>query len=327
MDGLDRSVSVAEAMVEAENTSKRSGETHCLNCGTPLTGVYCSHCGQKDIPRRQTIGDLLVNFLGSFTSFESKFFNTFRALLLKPGRIVVDYTAGKRETYYHPARMYVFISFIFFLVLSLIPDEDKVNMTDETGRQLTSEEKRALLDSADVPDRIQFSNGIKTVEQYDSAQAALPADKRDGSVERYISRKMLGLGGEEKTWKSVIEGFTANIPKMIFLLMPVFALLLKLLYIRRDFFYSEHLIFTVFYYDFLYLLGTVGLLLSFSSWLEWIQVVLWLYAFFYLYKSMRKVYGQSRGKTILKFFFLLWSFFFCLLIAFVLNFFVTLMLL
>jgi len=53
---------------------------YCLNCHTALTDIYCPHCGQKDIPRRQTLTELSFNFFSSFSGYESRFLkrlNTF----------------------------------------------------------------------------------------------------------------------------------------------------------------------------------------------------------------------------------------------------------
>jgi hypothetical protein len=331
MEDLGKSLPLSESVIEAEQAGKQSGETHCLNCGAELKGSYCYQCGQKDMPRRQNISDLFINFISSFWSFESKFFKTFGTLLFKPGRIIQDYNAGKRETYYHPARMYVFLSFIFFLVYSFVPEEDKINMNDD-GRELTAEEKKQVLDSVETNWEENSLNGMKNVREYDSIQNTLPPEKQDEWVERYLMRKMLLLREQngdspKKIWSNYMSSFAENTPRMIFLLLPVFALLLKLLYVRRDFYYSEHLIFAVFFYDFLYLIGSIGLLFSFVEWLSWVPAVLALLVFFNLYKSMRKVYNQSRVKTILKFFLLTGSFFFCILTAFVLNAIITLILL
>lgn len=329
MDELGKSLPVAEGIIDSELGANAAGNPTCLNCGASLTGKFCSQCGQKDLPRRQAIGDLSWNFVSSFFSFESKFFKTFASLLLKPGILIRDYNEGKRERYYHPARMYVFLSFIFFLIFALKPDEDKVNFTDG-DRKMTREEKRQFIDSISTNSWGDFSP--KTMEEYDSIQNAKPADKRDGTLERYFQEKLILLkqkrGWDEKTiWKSFGESLQANIPKMIFLLMPIFALILKLLYIRRDFYYSEHLVFTVFFYDFLFLAGILGLLFSMVSWLDWINFFVFLYINFYLYKAMRKVYRQSRFKTVVKFFLIISIFFFCMLFAFVINALVTLMLL
>ncbi len=346
MDGLDKSFSLAEGVVAAEETGKNPEQKNCLNCGAPLHGTFCHECGQKNLPRRQDIGDFIINFISSFYSFESKFFKTFGFLLFKPGRIINDYNAGKRESYYHPARMYVFLSFIFFLVLSFVPDEDKININQD-GRELSSEEKKQVLDSVQlsldslnikVP-ATKWANSSnwgsdddpKTIAEYDSLESLKPVDKRDGSIERYLTEKFIKLRKEngddgKAILKSFLNSFLENIPRMIFLLLPIFALILKLLYARRDFYYSEHLVFSVLFYDFMYLIGAVGLLCSMASWLDWISGLLWLVVFFYLYKSMRHVYKQSRGKTILKFLLLNFIFLICLTIGFTVNALITLML-
>lgn len=345
MDDLDKSLPIAEGIVAAEETGKNPEQKNCLNCGAPLHGTFCHACGQKNLPRRQDIGDFIINFISSFYSFESKFFKTFGFLLFRPGRIINDYNAGKRESYYHPVRMYVFLSFIFFLVLSFIPDEDKININSD-GKELTSKQKKELLDTLKLDLKpvivmgadsagLDGSNWSKadpnTIEEYDSIENLKPLAKRDGKIERYFTEKYIKLrqenGDDEKAiLKNFFQSFLENIPRMIFLLLPIFALILKLLYIRRDFYFSEHLVFSVLIYDFMYLIGSLGLLCSMVDWLDWIPRILSLAGFFYLYKAMRKVYKQSRGKTISKFLLLNFIFFICLMIGFTVNAFITLIL-
>ncbi len=333
MEDLGKSLPLAEGIVDAEQAGKETDQKSCLNCGAELHGTFCHSCGQKNLPRRQDLGDLVVNFISSFYSFESKFFKTFGYLLFKPGKIIIDYNQGKRESYYHPARMYVFLSFVFFLVLSFIPDEDKISIKDD-GRELNKEEKAKVLDSLDAKlDSVSFANyDPNTLEEYDSIENTKPLKARDGAIERYFTKKFITLkqetgDNEKELWKRIGNSFLDNIPRMIFFLLPVFALLLKLLYWRRDFYYSEHLVFSVFFYDFLYLIGAIGLVCSQVSWLDWIPSVLFLLGLFYLYKSMRRVYQQRRAKTILKFSLLFFMFLFCLMLAFSVNGLITIMLL
>ncbi len=69
MDELSKSFPEAEGMIDAEQSgkSKRHNE-NCLNCGTKLIDTFCHHCGQKDIPKRQTLGNyFLISFLPSAT--------------------------------------------------------------------------------------------------------------------------------------------------------------------------------------------------------------------------------------------------------------------
>ena len=96
MDELGKSIPLSEGLVDAEQggQSKNNNE-FCLNCGTKLLDTFCHHCGQKDLPRRQSMRELIENFIGSFYSFESKFFKTFRYLLFKPGFLPEEYTKGK----------------------------------------------------------------------------------------------------------------------------------------------------------------------------------------------------------------------------------------
>src|SRR5882762_2729020 len=117
MEDFGKSFAEGEAFIEGEtNTRKPHPNEFCLNCGTKLEGTFCHQCGQKDIPRRQVIGDLVSNFIEAFTNFDGKFLRTTRYLFLKPGFLAVEYNKGKRETYFHPVRMYTFASFLFFLL-------------------------------------------------------------------------------------------------------------------------------------------------------------------------------------------------------------------
>lgn len=326
MQDLGNSMPLAEGMIDAESGNKNTDLSDtCLNCGSQLTGTYCSQCGQKNIPKRQTLGELFENFLGSFFSYESKFFRTIKFLLIKPGFLAKEYNAGRRERYYHPARMYVFISFIYFLLFFSLPDKDDQDnaidndgdvTTDTTGNfnfSLTSEEYRSK-------------------SAYDSVQATLPENERDGWLIRKIQYRALELN--EKYLKSkgefisdFGESFSSNTPKVLFFLLPIFALLLKLLYIRRDFYYSEHLVLSIYFYNFFFAVGVITILLELIPGLDWISVVTAILVVAYLFRAMKNVYKQSLGKTILKFMLLSSSFLICLGIGLIINLAVTLLIL
>ena len=94
-------------------------EPVCLNCGQDVPGNFCSVCGQENIEPRENFRSLLTHFFNDFTHFDGKFFHTIRVLLFQPGELSKAYISGKRASYLHPIRMYLFISFVFFLFIYL----------------------------------------------------------------------------------------------------------------------------------------------------------------------------------------------------------------
>jgi len=92
-------------------------------------------------------------------------------------------------------------------------------------------------------------------------------------------------------------------------LLPLFAGILKLLYIRRkNYYYVNHGIFSIHFYIFSFITMLVMFGLSkLNGSLHWgfvtfIQAILGFGIFFYLYKAMRNFYQQRRAKTVFKFF-------------------------
>ena len=105
-----------------------------------------------------------------------------------------------------------------------------------------------------------------------------------------------------------------NIPKMMFLFLPLIAAVLSVLYLRSGRYYVEHLLFVVHFHAFFFLAGIVALLVDLLARqlpagvvgpVEVAQgvlgTVLVLYVPVYLLKAMRRVYAQSWWKTLPKF--------------------------
>ncbi len=154
----------------------------------------------------------------------------------------------------------------------------------------------------------------KTVREYDSLQKLLPAEKRDGWFLRNLHRKQIDINnryGDNKTEfiKDLINYFLHQFPKVLFISLPIFALILRLLYVRRkQYFYVDHFIFTIHLYIFTFILmlifmGMTGLrnLTGWQTVFTIIQVFLLIYLLYYTYKAMRVFYQQRRGKTIVKY--------------------------
>ena len=103
-------------------------EKNCLNCGDQVEKTYCTNCGQPNVELREPFWHFIGHSISHYFHFDSKFFHTLRPLLTEPGRLTLEYLAGKRMTFLHPVSMYIFVSIVYFLVvppLSQSRDEDE----------------------------------------------------------------------------------------------------------------------------------------------------------------------------------------------------------
>lgn len=185
----------------------------------------------------------------------------------------------------------------------------KLNVLLDTTRALSVDQLYEINDGK----FINLSNGnYRTVAEYDSVQKTLPPGDRDGWLRRKMARK--GIEANEKyrgNWKGGAEALTNvflhNLPYLLFLSLPFFALVLRLLYVRRrQFFYADHIIFSLYHYIFSFILLLVIFgLAAMSDWTGWkvfnyLVVVLFLSGPVYLLLSMKYFYRQGIGKTLLK---------------------------
>ena len=91
-------------------------EKDCLNCGAIVQGRYCQKCGQENVEPHESFWSMLHHFFEDITHFDGRFFSSLFTLIRKPGFLSAAYVEGKRNSFLHPVRMYVFSSAIFFLV-------------------------------------------------------------------------------------------------------------------------------------------------------------------------------------------------------------------
>lgn len=338
---------------------KERTEKNCLNCNTEVQGRYCHNCGQENIETKETVWHLVSHFFKDITHFDGKFFITLKYLLIKPGFVSKEYTIGRRASYVNPIRMYIFTSAFFFLIFftlfkvdnntivkdptvnkktlaqieamdSLAFDAFTKSINKEEGRgevPMTKAGFKTYFDTSIVRGVISFTNtDFKTKAAYDSALKE--GKRKDGWLKRQLVYKEIELN--KKYGNDIGQGFKDysnillhSLPQMFFILLPLFALILKLLYTRRrDYFYVDHAIFSIHFYifSFIILLVLFGLG-KLNEWLGWgvisfLEIILTLGIFFYLYKAMRNFYKQRRAKTVIKFLVLCLSLLFTFLLLF-----------
>jgi hypothetical protein len=124
---------------------KERKHRNCLNCNAQVHGKYCHICGQENIEPEETAWHLVTHFFNDITHFDGKFFSTLKLLVFKPGFLSAEYKMGRRAAYLNPVRMYIFTSFIFFLVFfslysvkDALEDKDNRSVLETILRQDSS---------------------------------------------------------------------------------------------------------------------------------------------------------------------------------------------
>jgi len=185
-------------------------------------------------------------------------------------------------------------------------------------------------------DRLSTDDIIKvnyrSIAEYDSSEKALPAARRDGWLKRRIIKKTIDInnkyrGNPQEGVKKFGESVLHKLPYMLFVSLPLFALILRLVYIRRkwrkQFYIADHGVFTIHLYVFSFILLLLVFALSAlqdaTHWkfIGWLIAILIITLFFYLYKAMRNFYGQRRWKTFFKFLFVAFGSLIMMLILFI----------
>jgi hypothetical protein len=125
-------------------------------------------------------------------------------------------------------------------------------------------------------------------------------------LQRPVERKLAQLGHlpPREAIRAFLQNMLEYAPHMMFVLLPVFALILKLLYVRRARFYAEHFVFALHVHAFFFLMFFIVLILpgdTFTPYLMiWMMIYVWL--------AMKRVYRQGWFRTTVKWWVLGWSY-------------------
>jgi hypothetical protein len=336
----------------------------CGNCGTPLYGEHCYHCGQpvKGLVRR--FSSVLGDIADTLFEIDTRLTRTVAPLLLRPGYLSVEYFAGRRVRYVSPVRLFFFISVFTFFVAQWSLDASgtqafQVDNDGISGAQTVAEVQKHL--DADVR-ALHMSKthaaavpGIADQMTAEEAKVRKEADKR---IAELNAAKAAGLpppahddviiGDDDKPWDPVanpshieslpawankwldglavrakgnvvrirqnpnllIDAWLSALPTTLFLLMPLFAVLLKAAYLFKRRLYMEHFIVALHSHAFLcfallLVLVCNGLQGVAATWMRmplgWMQFLLIVWMPIYLLLMQKRVYQQGWIMTVLKF--------------------------
>ncbi len=359
MEGLEAGLETAGAaaleMAVAATLERGGRVSPCKNCAAPVLGAFCAQCGQPTDVHRRSVLHLLHDLFKDIASFDSRILRTVIALFVEPGELSLAFHEGRTQRYVPAVRLYLFISLIFFLFLSLTSTailqlelittshryftntsgqlfEEKDGVTklvtglkaDKNGNVFADTGKggpRVLVFGMTANGKIsnnlstkpfffapvrkqhaQISAGIQSVLEHEHAQLASLTNSASFTswLENHINRMLRTLAVDP----TAINGpLTEWIPRVLFVLLPVFAVVLALFYWRRrnDYYFVDHLVFSLNMHSFAFATILVAVVLGrvitggVAAEVALVAIAL------YLFLAMKRFYRQGWIWTVVKF--------------------------
>jgi hypothetical protein len=298
----------------------------CLNCRHVVEQKFCPNCGQENTDSRKTFHHLFIHFFEDLTHYENAFWKTIKNLLFKPSTLTKEYLSGKRLSYLAPVRLYIFISFITFLLIAMFPNKVSENLSksenDITSNLIKQEKKEEAKDSHDKnylesKTMKQVNKNyfrLKTMKEIDSIQKYGKESEKLSDFQYWVYEKAAHVT-EHNTKREIIEkfieSFIHNIPKILFIIMPFFAFFLWIFHSKKRWYYFDHGIFTLHYFSFLLLMflilfivqklfglfGENSPLAIIANIINFVGIIWMCY---YFYPAHHRFYGESRFVSFVK---------------------------
>ena len=220
--------------------------------------------------------------------------------MLKPGFLTREFLDGKRASYLPPVRLYLVLSVIFFLLAAT--GGARVEMLGV--QQNDNGSTRVVISSVDPSAQPGESLGQRQARICGLIQYHGWGSTRVEPAMRKVCAQALADDG-----RAAQEALFHELPRAMFVFLPLLAALMKLLYWRPRHYYVEHLLLLVHNHAFAFLVAIVSMLLraalpagvADSIYVVLLRLALQIYLALYIYWSMRRVYGQSRLLTTAKF--------------------------
>ena len=323
MDGIDavgEAVTgglLARAVEPQAGEAGPNGHTHeknCLNCGTRLTGAYCSACGQKAHIHR-SVRAFFADFIQGLYNFEGKIWRTLPMLAWYPGLMTRRYIAGERARFISPVALYLFTVFLMFATLNFtgaLGSGTRKNFTEGLQVELKDDlQKVAKLET----ERRQAVAAGKPVANLDRRIAKRKEDIQD--TQRMLSGQPLAIadGSDAQGVPDWVRPFIKNVQdnpevvsmkvqdaasKFSWMLIPLSVPFMWLLFpFRRRYNTYDHTVFVTYSLSFMMMLVIVaGLMVAFG--MSGLAGLLFFVPPFHMYRHLKQSYELGRFSAIVR---------------------------
>jgi hypothetical protein len=305
----------------AATPAQATPSVRCENCGATVPGRYCGNCGQRVEPPVHSLWHFARVATEDLTHADSRLWRTLGALLFKPGYLTREFLGGRRARYLPPVRLYLVLSVAFFVWAAAGPHQLRALEVDTSDSEVPGAVQAHPHEGApDTP--FNAPKPGESIEQRNQRECSMINYEGPWQARLTPAIRNACLRIRADNGRSLQEAYLHNMPRAMFLFLPLLAAAMMLLYWRPRHYYVEHLLLFVHNHAFVFLIVMVGwgaaaLVPPARRLITWTVV---LYVLWYAYRSMRVTYGQGRWLTVGKFAVLAFFYFVFGLLMFLLNF-------
>ena len=257
----------------------------CRNCGTQTVGRYCHSCGQDIFAgRNATLLSVVYALLENVISLDNKVLRTLYYLFFRPGFLSAEYLKGRINRYVQPAKLYWFISIIFFALLTVVTVKGIADSKAFLKQAVIEADEKNMAGS--IADSTIIAGSLAGNQQIEAQ--GLKRVEREQNIEE--AGKVIDKA------KQIVERMLGMFPYAMFIYLPFFALITYWLFRKKRRYYINHLVYTAHFHSFIFglysLAMAIGLLFSkgysISSWV--MLVLLLIVPLAYYFWSLRVYY-------------------------------------
>lgn len=250
----------------------------CRNCGWPLDASpppFCPGCGQEVRFKPPTVGEFLQQFGGAYLSTEGALWRTLKLLFTQPGELTKQYLNGRRKHYVLPLRLYLTLSVVALLLVRALGQVAPLTGADDPALE-------AALRSG-KPTAVLNFHGSQT----GMREGVLVCERMPRWVcERVGDQLRADPPGFLLKVKQANQRVLANWSIVMLVLLPLFAIGLRVVFANRGLGYAEHLVFALHLHAF----WACALLLLLADWLPLTLLAVGI-MLAYTLMAGRRVYG------------------------------------
>lgn len=266
----------------------------CPNCGYTFEEVnnYCPNCGQENHDLNVPVKHLIEEFFESTLHYDTKFWRTLKYLLTRPGYLTEKFNIGQRASYVPPFRLYVFVSIFFFSFIALFSTSKMIAMEPEVAAAQLKETNPKAAAQLQKVDSLAAASGA------DVLVRGLPqADTSNQKISGELLAKFHNFTSNQEQSR---QRLMKNVSFMMFVLMPFFGFILYLFYRSQRRNYVEHLMFSIHFHTFVFLLIMLALVVEYIFKGFDTDSIVFLISVGYLFLAMHRVYKQPYLRTAAK---------------------------